>query len=140
MPDEPSLPPARFAALADIYGADRRRWPAAERLAAAACPAGDAILAKAGAVDRFLDGYAVATPSAAMIGQILASAHYPRRLRSRAQLWWSGIGLAGIGFAGALAGSLAVSITVPATYHHGLAFADEQATAFDNADVEGTDL
>jgi hypothetical protein len=109
----------RFAALADAFGGDLRRWPEAEREAArafreaqpAVC---EPLLAEAGRIDAALDGIAALQPSAALRERILASAPQTRRpLVSlgrfrRAAPWLApGAGLAAACAAGAWLGVIA---------------------------------
>lgn len=136
----------RFAALADIYGGDLRRWPAGERAAAEAqLASGDptfaAMLARADRLDAWLEGYRVAAPASGLVDRIITTAPRSRILWRRARLWWSGLGLAGVGLAGALAGSLAISVALPAIgERHATTLADEQVTVFDDADPAGGEL
>lgn len=141
MTDEPGAAASRFAALADVYGADIRRWPAAERNAAnsllSANDGARAILTRAARLDSLLDQYRVAAPSSALSGRILATVPQPGLLWSKARLWWSGVGLAGVGLAGAVSGALALSLATPALLdHRAAAWADGQ-TIFGDVDLEG---
>ncbi|EHP43999.1 hypothetical protein OR16_04892 [Cupriavidus basilensis OR16] len=108
------MTPERFRALTESYGADPARWPEGERAegqAMAADPGHLAALANAAALDRLLAAHQVAAPEAALQRRIAASAPTPR-----SPWWWSGLGLAGVGLAGSLAGALLVSAvlaTVP---------------------------
>lgn len=106
----------RFAALAEAYGAAIERWPAAEREAAQAMAddaSARAILARACDLDRLLDTYRIPEPSSALAGRILADADRIVRRRRTARRWWAGLGLAGVGLAGALAGALAATAVLP---------------------------
>jgi hypothetical protein len=146
MTDDPSMPAERFAALADAYGGDLRRWPAGDRSVAEAMlasghPAFAAIVDRAGRLDTWLEDYRVAAPSSDLAALIMSAATRPRIIWRRARLWWSGLGLAGVGLAGALAGSLAISVALPAIGdRHPTILADEQMTAFDDAGPAGSDL
>lgn len=105
-----------FAALAAAYGGDLRRWPEAERMAGtvfAASEAGKAILKHAGTLDALLDGYRVDAPGRALHGSILQAARRHLVQRRRQRFWWLGLGLAGIGLAGAVAGLALVAIVTP---------------------------
>jgi hypothetical protein len=96
------------------------------------------VLACAATLDGLLDRHRVAAPSSALIGLILSSSPQPGLLWSRAKLWWSGFGLAGVGLAGAVTGALALSLATPALLdHRGAGLADEQ-TIFGEIDVDGT--
>lgn len=143
MPDEPNMAWERFAALADSYGADLRRWPAVERAAAEALLAGDGpraedILGRAERLDGLLDRYRAPAPSAALIGHVLATAPQPALLWPRARLWWSGLGLAGVGLAGAVSGALALSLATPALLDHRVADWADGQTIFGDVDLDGT--
>lgn len=125
----------RFAALAQAYGGDLRRWPEAERMAGtvfAASGAGKAILRQAGTLDALLDSYRVDAPDKALHGSILQAAGRHLVQRRRQWFWWLGLGLAGIGLAGAVAGLALVTIVTPEVQpdHYVL---DANATAFGDA-------
>ena len=129
----------RFAALAEAYGGDLRRWPEAEREAAtafASSEAGQAISRRAGTLDALLDSYRVQPPSKALHGSILrvADRHIVQRRHQR--FWWLGLGLAGIGLAGAIAGLALVTVVTPETQpdHYVL---DANATAFGDVGPDG---
>ncbi|KAA3450479.1 hypothetical protein C7I87_12775 [Mesorhizobium sp. SARCC-RB16n] len=136
--DNTAMDAKRFAALAEAYGGDLRRWPEAEREAAtafASSEAGQAISRHAGTLDALLDGYSVQHPGKALHDSILRAAdrHLVRRRRQR--VWWLGLGLAGIGLAGAVAGLALVSIVTPeaGSDHYVL---DANATAFGDANPD----
>lgn len=136
--DDPAMDARRFAALAEAYGSDLRRWPQAEREAASAFASsetGQAISQKAGTLDALLDSYSVPHPGKALHDTILRTAdlHIVRRRRQR--FWWLGLGLAGIGLAGAIAGLALVTVVTPEaqTDHYVL---DANATAFGDAGPE----
>ena len=99
----------RFFTIVEAYGAEPRRWPAAEREAALAFARRDlqaaAALAEAGTFDAVLDANVPPQPSAATRRRILEAA--PRRRRSALDLgWWiSGAGLAAAGVAGVVFGA-----------------------------------
>lgn len=125
----------RFAALAAAYGGDLRRWPEAERMAGtlfAASEAGEAILKRAGTLDAQLDSYRVGAPGKALHGSILLAAGRHLVQRRRQRFWWLGLGLAGIGLAGAVAGLALVAIVTPEVQpdHYVL---DTNVTAFGDA-------
>jgi len=106
----------RFAALAAAYGGDLRRWPETERMAGtifAASEAGAAILKHAGTLDTWLDSYRVNAPGKALHDSILQAAGRHLVQRRRQRFWWLGLGLAGIGLAGGLAGLALVAIVTP---------------------------
>jgi hypothetical protein len=125
----------RFAALAQAYGGDLRRWPEAERMAGAvfaASGAGKAILRQAGTLDALLDSYRVDAPDKALHSSILQAAGRHLVQRRRQWFWWLGLGLAGIGLAGAVAGLALVTIVTPESQpdHYVL---DANVTAFGDA-------
>ncbi|GLQ80084.1 hypothetical protein GCM10007881_36030 [Mesorhizobium huakuii] len=125
----------RFAALTEAYGSDPRRWPKAEREAAiayASSETGQAISRNAGALDALLDGYRVPHPGKALHDTILRTADRYVVRRRRQRFWWLGLGLAGIGLAGAVAGLALVTVVTPEVQpdHYVL---DANATAFGDA-------
>lgn len=106
----------RFATLAEAYGGDLRRWPETERMTGtvfAASEAGEAILKQAGTLDARLDSYRVDAPGKALHGSILQAAGRHLVQRRRQRCWWLGLGLAGIGLAGAVAGLALITIVTP---------------------------
>jgi hypothetical protein len=109
--------PERFRKLTEIYGAEPRRWPAAERKSALAymlnhAAEAKAVLAESLALDDILDRYDVALLGAALREQIIGSAPV-RPAAPKRSFWWQSVGLAGIGLAGALAGALVVTVLMP---------------------------
>ncbi|WP_027032920.1 hypothetical protein [Mesorhizobium loti] len=130
--DGPAMDARRFAALAEAYGGDLRRWPEAERKAATAFAsneAGQAILRHAGTLDTLLDSHSVQHPGRALHDTILRTANRHLVQRRRQRFWWLGLGLAGIGLAGAIAGLALVTVVTPEVPpdHYVL---DANATAF----------
>ncbi|WP_248800359.1 hypothetical protein [Pseudomonas sp. MWU13-2105] len=114
------MTPERFAYLADAYGADLQRWPAAERAAAQALlERGDTTslqrLQQARQLDRLLDSYQLAPPDPALARRIAALAISARPLSfwSRYADWLSRVGFVGVGLAGIAAGILVVSLSLP---------------------------
>lgn len=125
----------RFAALAAAYGGDLRRWPEAERVAGMDFAAGDmgvSILRHAGRLDTLLDSYRAEAPGKALHDNVLRTADRHLTQRRRQRLWWLGLGLAGIGLAGAMAGLVLVTVVTPeaGSDHYVL---DANATAFGDA-------
>ena len=111
-----SMNSERFAALAAAYGGRLHAWPQAERAAAAAfarTEEGAAILQRAGGLDALLSCYAVRAPAPALQARIVSDAMARSARRQRARLWWSGLGLAGVGLAGALAGTVVAAVVAP---------------------------
>lgn len=139
--DEHVLSAERFATLAEAYGADLRRWPAALRAAAEARLADDpqarSVLADAARLDDLLEAHRVAAPDAALIGRVLAQAPQPGLIWSRAKLWWSGLGLAGAGLAGGLAGAAALWLATPMLADHQFADAADSQTLFGDIELSG---
>ncbi|PRH88839.1 hypothetical protein C5L14_06385 [Labrys okinawensis] len=136
MPDRPApMDAERFAALADRHGSRLQRWPEAERAAAlafASTSEGEAILAAAARLDTMLDRYAVPPPTADLHARVVAAGTASLAPRRRVRRWWLGLGLAGAGLAGALAGTLAITLldTPGRTEHLGLG---ATVTAFGDA-------
>jgi anti-sigma factor RsiW len=130
---EDAMTPARFAALAEAYGAQIRRWPEDERITAewfAETDLGKDILRQAAELDALLDRYIVAAPSPALRARVLQSAT-ARAAKQRSLRW--GLSLAGVGFAGLLAGLIVTSFIAlsvytpldhPAISNNGTAFGD----------------
>ena len=134
------MSPERFAAVTESYGADWRRWPAADREAARRLEAsGDAaarhLLSEAAELDRLLDGYVVAAPSDALYRSIASGAPAAATRRVGLRLWWSGLGLAAAGLAGAFAGASAIAVAAPAL-HAPTGWNVYEATAFGDLAVE----
>ncbi|MEO5755751.1 MAG: hypothetical protein ABIQ51_02735 [Mesorhizobium sp.] len=135
----PAMDAERFAALAAAYGGDLRRWPQAEQTAAAILGRGEeaqAVLRGAGTLDAMLDRHHVKAPERALHSSILRAAdgHFSRRRRQR--FWWFGLGLAGVGLAGAIAGLALVTVVTPDAQsdHHIL---EANVTAFGDAGPDG---
>ena len=98
----------RFLALIAAWGADSRRWPAEERIAAEAFLAANPgfarpALQEAAAVDDLLRASRVSAPSAALRDRVLASAaEAGLRARREGRRWLDRLGLAlGAGWAAA---------------------------------------
>ena len=120
------MTPERFIALLDAYGADPQRWPEAEREAGRAlATAGPADLrervAHAAALDASLAAHTVAGADADLMRRIMAGSPVgaPTAMTQGAQPWWAnlswlwpGAGFAGAGFAGSVAGAVAVSVVL----------------------------
>ncbi|TPI52967.1 MULTISPECIES: hypothetical protein [unclassified Mesorhizobium] len=138
--DAPTMDAERFAVLAAAYGGDLRRWPQAERAAGsilAASDAGAAILRDAGKLDALLDSYRVEAPGKALHGGIVRAADGHLTQRWRQRLWWLGLGLAGIGLAGAVAGSALVIVATPEVQPDQYVL-DANTTAFGDAGPDDT--
>ncbi len=114
------MTPERFAYLADAYGADLQRWPAAERSAAQALlerndAASLQVLQQARQLDSLLDSYHLAPPDPALARRIAASAipDRPESFWSRYADWLSRVGFVGVGLAGIATGILVASLSLP---------------------------
>ncbi len=123
----------RFGELTAAYGGDIGRWPQAERVDArnfSEDPAAAAMLARAADLDALLDTYVVQPRQAGVEDRILAK--FVRRLTVRN--WFrfgsAGIGLVGVGVAGALAGSIAIAVLTPSLTSDATVVSDGTATLF----------
>ncbi|WP_017530583.1 hypothetical protein [Pseudomonas fluorescens] len=108
----------RFAYLADAYGADLRRWPAAEQDAAQALLDSGNLharqtLATAGWLDRQLDSHQPACADPALARRIRQSATVRRSFWSRYADWLSPASFVGAGIAGVFTGMLVASLSMP---------------------------
>jgi hypothetical protein len=144
--------PDRFRTLTEAYGADPRRWPAAERDAALALLAQGApeVLRahdEAGRLDGLLARHVVAAPGAALTGRIEASAPKAHmnvragrhgRPRQSRWFWLSGAGLASAGVMGAVAGALFVAHFSPVLIQSVLSDYSYSTTVFGD-DLDGQD-
>lgn len=109
---------ARFESLAEAYGGDVARWPAAVREDAAALMAGDpgfaqGVLARASLLDAALDDWAPPSVRQGLREAIVAAAPKPRT-RSRLAVWGARLGL-GAALAGACASGVAAGILLSAS-------------------------
>lgn len=103
----------RFEILAEAYGGDVARWPAAERDAATLLMAAEPefariVLSEAAELDGTLDLWALAPASSALREAIVASAPAPRRRRGL-RAWFMRAGV-GAGLAAACAAGLVVGV------------------------------
>lgn len=135
------MTPERFHAIVDAYGADSRRWPAAEREAALAWsrqhgPA-DTTLADAEMLDALLACDAPPSPTPKLARRIIAAAPGPRLFERRGGLWWSGLVFASVSLVGSLAGALAVSFLLTATSPPALHEQPYVTTTFGNWVIDG---
>jgi|SRR5579863_8581812 len=131
------MTPERFAELVEIYGAEPRRWPQAQRPAAIAFTEDHpdeaaTILETARRLDQTLDRYIVPGPSAELVRTIRHSAPSIVPTARRGRFWRQGASFAAVGLAGGLAGALAIALLTPMS-----TAADEDsgayaATAFSN--------
>jgi hypothetical protein len=111
------MTPERFRAIVQAYGADSRRWPAAERASAQQWASrhrreADALMADSAWLDACLESDVATPPDAALVERIVGLAPKRAARRNRRLWWWSGAAFAGVGLAGGLAGALAVSFFV----------------------------
>jgi anti-sigma factor RsiW len=103
------MTPHRFAALAEAYGADIARWPAAEQSAArilASDPANAALLAQAQLLDHALNSVPAPLASRDLYDRIVAEAPH-QAARGRMMRWLGALGL-GAALATACASGVAV--------------------------------
>lgn len=109
------MTPERFRQIIAAYGAEPQRWPDVERNAAQAFVSGNseaqAMLEQEASLDRVLGAYRVAPAGSALVGAIVASARPRRRLSWT--LIGKGLGLAGAGLAGAVAGAFLMMAHAP---------------------------
>ena len=143
------MTPERMEELADAWGADLRRWPAAERAAAEALWRRDAVararLKRVEQLDALLDAHVVAPPDARLVHAVLAGVGPVRFIGRRRpwqvprRWWWSGLGAAGVGLAGAAAGALAVSMAFTAMVPAPVASEGWTTTAFDGHGADGSE-
>jgi hypothetical protein len=111
------MTPERFHQIVEAYGADPRRWPqqervAAQRWAAAHRVEADTALAAALGIDAWLAADKVEPPCMALQQRIIDSAPVRRPSAPRRRLLWSGAAVAGVGLLGGAAGAFAVSFFV----------------------------
>lgn len=139
------MTPERFESLAQAYGGDIARWPAAERDAAALRMAADQawaerILAEAGAVDAWLAAAPAPLPSATLADRIVAAAPRPRRRGLPGLGWMVPAGLAA-GLAAACAAGVVIGARLAPEPHpasataQAAAIAEEDSVAILEADV-----
>jgi hypothetical protein len=112
------MTPERFDQLAQAYGADLRRWPAAEQASAHALlehgdPNVQAAVAQANWLDGQLDLHRVPAADPALARRIAALAAPAPTFWQGHRNGWSRLGLVGVGLAGIAAGMLAASLSLP---------------------------
>ncbi len=90
-PHPGSISIARLRALVDAYGAEPRRWPAADRSAAERLVAGSAearaVVAAAARLDRLLDLAPPPAPTPDLVARVLAARDRQRRSGLRTGTW-----------------------------------------------------
>lgn len=141
MKEGPNMELDRFAVLAEAYGGDVSRWPAAERESAAllmsAEPAATApLLAQQSDLDWALDSWRVPAASAALQAAILSHAPAERRAPPwRGWLWRTslGAGLMAAGVAGVMAGVVVSGAVAPMGE---LEVITAAVSAYDTLDIE----
>lgn len=112
------MTPERFAALAEAYGGDLRRWPESERAPAhehvqETMEAAD-VLTRAGNLDEALSAYEAPAPSLQLYHRIAAQRERPPRTGLRLATWLSGLGAVGVLAGGVAAGAVVVALFGPA--------------------------
>jgi hypothetical protein len=123
----------RFADLVATYGGRVDRWPMDAQDAGhvyAATVAGRSILMQALEFDVLLDSYVVAAPGAALQGRIIAGFKPQSSLQTQLSRWWQGLGLVGVGVAGIVAGSVAMSLVLAGPPPESDGFYDQPTTVF----------
>lgn len=123
----------RFRALCDAYGGRVERWPDAERVAAArfsATDEGKRWLSDAARLDAMLDRFEVPMPTPALERRILAAAQRPRGVVAVIRSRWAGLGLVGVGLAGAATGAVAMMLVLTAPVPDDGLASDRVATVF----------
>lgn len=117
------MTPEQFKSLANIYGADLKRWPEHHQVAATALTNQDSVraesaLKQANLIDDALDSYMVCTDRK-LADLIISNALHSKPTREftkESSNWWWGnvlwpsIGFASVGIAGALAGVFCISL------------------------------
>ncbi|MGM4983892.1 MULTISPECIES: hypothetical protein [Rhizobium] len=123
----------RFAEMVDAYGGDIGRWPQDERAAARAharSAEAAGMLERAADLDSLLDTYVLKAGHEGLDGRIVAKFVHRSRMRNLFRFGSAGIGLVGIGIAGALAGSIAIAILAPSLTSDTVIASDGTATMF----------
>jgi hypothetical protein len=123
----------RFEVLTAAYGGDIGRWPQAERAAArdfAKSAAAAQTLVRAADLDALLDTYVVKARHTGLEERILAKLIRRLTMRNWFRFGSAGIGLVGVGIAGALAGSIAIAVLAPGLTPDTSIVSDGTATMF----------
>ncbi|MBM7047122.1 hypothetical protein [Rhizobium lusitanum] len=123
----------RFAEMVDAYGSNIGRWPQPERAAArdyARNAEATSMLERAADLDSLLDTYVLKAGHEGLDGRIVAKFVRRSRMRNWFRFGSAGIGLVGIGIAGALAGSIAIAILAPSLTSDTVVASDGTATMF----------
>ena len=130
----------RFAALVDAYGAESRRWPAAERDAARAFAAEqphacEPLLAAGRETDSLLSSVPVVVPGRKLRKAIMESAPKPRRRAMPEWMWLPGAGLAAACAAGAVFGAVLTRQVAAETPADAVLAMNAESVANDASDV-----
>ncbi|MGV8918910.1 MAG: hypothetical protein ACOH2R_14110 [Pseudomonas sp.] len=132
------MTPERFAYLADAYGADLQRWPAAERVAALALLVSDDVSARdtlqqASWLDTMLDSHQAVAPPPGLAQRIAVSGMPATSTSFWARYigWLSPAGFVGAGLAGIAAGMLVASLSLPL-----YSASDALPSVFDQSDAD----
>lgn len=128
-----SMTAERFAALADAYGGDIGRWPQPERAAGreyARNSGAKDTLERAADLDALLDTYVLKAAHHGLDGRIVAKLARRSRIRNWFRFGSAGVGLVGIGIAGALAGSVAIAVLAPSLTSDTTVVSDGTSTMF----------
>lgn len=123
----------RFAEMVDAYGGNIGRWPQPERAAArdyARSAEAAGMLERAAELDTLLDAYVLKAGHDGLDGRIITKFVRRSRMRNWFRFGSAGIGLVGVGIAGALAGSIAIAILAPSLTSDTVVVSDGTATMF----------
>lgn len=123
----------RFAELANAYGGDIDRWPQLERAAAreyAKNSDTNVTLERAADLDALLDAYVLKAAHEGLHDRIVAKLAQRSRIRNWFRFGSAGVGLVGIGIAGALAGSIAIAVLAPSLTSETTVASDGTSTMF----------
>ncbi|NTF45152.1 hypothetical protein A6U86_10670 [Rhizobium sp. AC27/96] len=123
----------RFAELADAYGGDIGRWPQPERAAAREYAENsdlDGALRRAADLDALLDTYVLKTAHQDLGARIATKLARRSKIRNWFRFGSAGVGLVGIGIAGALAGSVAIAVLAPSLTSETTMASDGTSTMF----------
>jgi hypothetical protein len=124
---------ARFRRLCDAYGGRIDRWPDAVQADAALfaeTTEGRRLISAACKLDAMLDRYRVVRPARQLEARIIARAQAPRGLLALLRSRWAGLGLVGVGLAGAATGALAMTLVLTAPLREDGLQSDRIATVF----------
>lgn len=135
---------ARFRELCEAYGGGIGRWPEDDQKIASAFAEtddGKRLLAEAARLDAMLERFQVSLPSPALERRIIAAAsHRPRGFLAVIRSRWAGLGLVGVGLAGAATGAVAMALVLTAPLHDDGLGGDRIATVFGDISENRSDL